>query len=236
MAFLRKRFGPNLTPKEKQERWWWLRPIEDPPGFWHGETFAQLVLFYMVTFVYQPIAPITSVFLLFCFLLIESGYRYQLIHNYPVEYDTGGQLWRYWIRFTLVSMVVAQLTLIGALVLKQSTYAGPALGPLLAITILFILYINAKHAVICEYLPTRECIIVDNERNETDDGGVLDMSFAINAYLQPSLKGNVVVPNLDEGVCYYTNHEDAVVEDGAASESSRKENCSNHNNERNHLN
>jgi calcium permeable stress-gated cation channel len=83
VALLRRCFGPNATKQERQQVWWWFHPLSDPPDFWHAETFAQLILFYMVFFVYNTIAPVVSFFLLACFLLIEAGYRYQFIHNYP---------------------------------------------------------------------------------------------------------------------------------------------------------
>jgi len=82
-------------------------------------------------------------------------------------------------------MVIAQLTLIGLLALKQNPYSAPALGPLLALTIMFILYINSEHSLVAGYLPTRECVERDDENSAE---GPMDMSFAKGAYLQPSLK------------------------------------------------
>jgi Calcium-dependent channel, 7TM region, putative phosphate len=200
LALVRRFVGPRITPNERQQTWGYFNSLEDPPEFWHAETFAQLILFYMVTFVYQPIAPIVCFFLCLCFTIIESGYRYQLIHNYPVKFDTGGRLWQNWIKFTLASMIISQLTLVGLLLLKQNPYAGPAIGPLLALTILFIVYINSKHAMISEFLPTSECVRMDRQYNAN---GPIDMSFVKNAYLQPSLQKKIVEPDYDEGIDYY---------------------------------
>jgi calcium permeable stress-gated cation channel len=187
VQFLRKYIGPRLTKKERRLSYGILHPLECPPDFWHAETFAQLILFYMISFVYSPIAPITSVVLCFCFLLLESGYRYQFVHNYPKAHDSGGRIWKFFITFTLISMVIAQLTLIGILSLKQSHYAGPAMGPLFAITILFILFINDQHAKVSEFLPTRDCILKDSENMENPN---FNMNFVKNAYLQPSLRNS----------------------------------------------
>jgi hypothetical protein len=197
VSFLRRYFGPRLTRKERSRPWGLLHPLNCPPDFWHAETFAQLILLYMVSFVYSPIAPITSIFLCFCFLLLECGYRYQFVHNYPKAHDTGGQIWKYFIKFTLASMVVAQLTLIGLLSLKQSHYAGPAMGPLLAITILYIIFLNGQHAKVSEFLPTRDCILRDSE-NATNDQSFFHMDFAKNAYLQPSLRSDPIEPEYDD--------------------------------------
>jgi hypothetical protein len=91
-ALLRRCFGPRLTAKQRREQWGFLKPLDLPPDFWHAETFAQLIVFYTVFFVYSATAPVTSIFLLFCFILNESGYRYQFIHNYPRPFDTGGKV------------------------------------------------------------------------------------------------------------------------------------------------
>jgi Calcium-dependent channel, 7TM region, putative phosphate len=195
VSLLRRFFGPRLTAKERRRKWGWLYSLDDPPEFSHAETFAQLILLYMVSFVYSPIAPITSIILCFCFVLLESGYRYQFMHNYPRGLDTGGRLWKHFIAFTLAGMVVAQLTLIGLLALKQSQFAGPALGPLLATTILFIMFINAKHGTVSEYLPTRDCILRDSENTAE---GPMDMDFVKGAYLQPSLQNKAVQPEYED--------------------------------------
>jgi hypothetical protein len=194
MAFLRQHVGPNLTKKERQETWAGINSLEDPPEFWHAETFAQLILYFMVFFVYAPIAPVTTFFLYFCFILLESGYRYQFIHNYPRPFDTGGKLWLVFIQFTLACMLISQLTLIGLLILKKSFYAGPAMGPLMAVTILFVIFINRKHTLVTKHLPTRDCIIVDRIHSEN---GVDNNYFARGKYLQPSLRATRVEPDYD---------------------------------------
>ena len=91
-AMLRKVMGPRATAKERSKAWMWIYSLEDPPEFWHAETFAQIqILYVMIFFVYAVIAPITTFVLLFCFILLEAGYRYQFFHNYPLAFDTGGQ-------------------------------------------------------------------------------------------------------------------------------------------------
>jgi hypothetical protein len=72
-ALIRRFVGPNLTAKERQKKWKGLYSLEEPPSFWHAETFSQIVLFYVVFFVYSTMSPITSVFLAGCFVILESG-------------------------------------------------------------------------------------------------------------------------------------------------------------------
>jgi Calcium-dependent channel, 7TM region, putative phosphate len=60
MAFLRRYFfGPNLTEEERKKSWRFFCSLEDPPEFWHAELLAQIMLFFVVFFVYSVIAPIT---------------------------------------------------------------------------------------------------------------------------------------------------------------------------------
>jgi Calcium-dependent channel, 7TM region, putative phosphate len=60
VAFLRRYFfGPNLTREERKKSWGWFNSLEDPPDFWHAELLAQIMLFFVVFFVYSAIAPIT---------------------------------------------------------------------------------------------------------------------------------------------------------------------------------
>jgi hypothetical protein len=98
MAWLRRRVGPNLTEKERNTVHMGMRPLSNPEEFRHAEVFGQAILYFMVFFVYSTMAPITSFFLAFCFLLTGSGYRNQFFYNYPTTPDSGGKLWSNFIR------------------------------------------------------------------------------------------------------------------------------------------
>lgn len=193
LAFLRRFFGPRLTAKERRTSWGWIKSLEDPPDFWHAETFAQLILYYIVFFVYATIAPITSFFLFVCFLILESGYRYQFIHNYPRSFDTGGRLWMHFIHFVLASMLISQFTLVGLLSLKKNKFAAPAMGPIIAMTILFTIYINSRHAKVTKFLPTYNSMKID----ERDQKLLLDPNFAKGLYLQPALQHPTTEPDFN---------------------------------------
>ena len=195
MAFLRRYIGPNLTEKERRRTWGYLNSLEDPPDFWHGETFAQIVLYFVVFFVYcTGIAPVTSFFLYFCFILLESGYRYQYIHNYPRGFDSGGTLWRSFLYFCFGSLIIGELTVMGLLSLKAAYYAVPAMSPLIAATVLFIFFINGVHSRVSLYLPTRDCMVLDDRFKQEGR----DLDFVVNAYLQPALRDDVVEPDYDD--------------------------------------
>jgi hypothetical protein len=193
-AFLRHFMGPRLTEKERKRPWGWLYPLDNPPDFWYAETFAQIILYFMVYFVYATIAPVTSIFIYPCFYLMEWGYRFQYIHNYPRAFDTGGRMWRFFMHFVLCSLLIAILTLIGVLLLKESVYAAPALGPLLAINIMFIIFINGKHSSVSEFLPSRDCVLHDSRF--MDEGKSYD--FVQDAYLQPALRAQCIQLDMDD--------------------------------------
>ena len=165
--------------------------LEDPPEFWHAEVSAQLMLFFVVFFVYSTIAPITCVFLFFCFLICESGYRYHFIHNHAPTPDSGGKLWQGFIQVLLASMIIGQCTLFGLLILKSTVWALPALAPLGVLTVLFIIYTIPKRNHVATHLPTLKCVTVDKKNKED---GITISQFAAHEYLQPALKAEPLWP------------------------------------------
>ena len=142
------------------------------------------MLFFVVYFVYATIAPISSWFLFGCFGICESGYRYHLIHNNHPYPDSGGRLWQSFIQVLMASMLIGELTLVGLLILKQAFYAVPTLAPLMAITILFMIFVIPKRNQAARNLPTMLCVEID--RKNAEEGNTV-ASFATLKYLQPSL-------------------------------------------------
>jgi hypothetical protein len=192
MAFFRRYIvGPRLTAKERRKTYGMFNSLEDPPEFWHAEIFAQVILFFVVFFVYSTIAPITSFFLCGCFLICESGYRYHFIHSYKTTPDSGGKLWQGFIQVLMVSMFIGELTLVGLLVLKKTVYAIPALAPLIAITFLFSIIVIPKRRHVASHLPTMMCVELDKKNSEEENA---NSHFAAREYLQPDLRAEPVHP------------------------------------------
>jgi hypothetical protein len=98
MAWIRHRVGPNVTKNERNMVYMGIHPLSNPAEFRHAEVFGQAILYFMVFFVYSTMAPITTFFLAFCFLLAGIGYRNQFFYNYPTTPDSGGKLWSNFIR------------------------------------------------------------------------------------------------------------------------------------------
>jgi hypothetical protein len=88
-------------------------------------------------------------------------------------------------------MIIAQFTMVGLLALKQAAIASALMFPLLIITILFTYYINQKHFLMTEFLPTRECLASDLKNNCE---GLMDFSFVRRKYVQPELREKELLP------------------------------------------
>lgn len=116
-AFARRFVGPRLTEKERKRKWFFIHPLEDPPPFYLADFFAQIILFYVIFFVYSSTSPITCVFLFGCFLILECGYRYHFIHNFKNEADSGGRIWKGFINLLMSSVVIGQVSLIACEIL-----------------------------------------------------------------------------------------------------------------------
>jgi hypothetical protein len=185
VAWIRGMIGPNLTEKEKNTTWMGLSPLSDPIAFEHASIHAWNILYFMVLFVYAPIAPITSFFVGLCFILMEIGYRHQLIYVYPVRPDSGGKIFASFLHLILTCIIVAQVVLIGLLGIKESPVASALIIPLIVITIMFTIYVKQKHWAITDNLPGRICLKVDMENEEQ---GGLETDFLRGAYTQPDLK------------------------------------------------
>ena len=68
---------PNLTEEERSRSvFGFFRPLNDPLDFSYPEIGANNVLYFMVLFVYTAMAPLVNWFLAFCFVLMNSAYRY----------------------------------------------------------------------------------------------------------------------------------------------------------------
>jgi hypothetical protein len=193
MAFARRFVGPKLTAKERRKSWKMFSSLEDPPEFFHAEVLAQIILFYVVFFVYATIAPIACLFLWLCFLICESGYRYHFIHNNKTSPDSGGKLWAGFIQVLLVSMLIGQLTLMGVLGLKKAVYAVPALAPMLAITILYMILVSPRRMHVSNFLPTIQCVELD----QLNSGEHSNVDFLKGEYLQPALKHRRLFPDVN---------------------------------------
>mmetsp|Transcript_12969 Transcript_12969/g.31598 ORF Transcript_12969/g.31598 Transcript_12969/m.31598 type:complete len:1086 (-) Transcript_12969:153-3410(-) len=196
-AFLRRFVGPRLTKKERKRKWHFIYSLEDPPPFHMADFFAQIVLFYVILFVYSSTSPITCVFLFGCFLINEMGYRYHFIHNFKTEADSGGRIWTGFINLLLSSVIIGQLTLIGLLLLNQAFYSVPALAPLLIITILYWASVQPKRMRVASRLPAVQAKEVDRARRIAAESSSTFNKLK-DVYMQPTLQQPILLPDTDD--------------------------------------
>uniref|UniRef100_A0A7S2Y2R3 CSC1/OSCA1-like 7TM region domain-containing protein n=2 Tax=Entomoneis paludosa TaxID=265537 RepID=A0A7S2Y2R3_9STRA len=209
MAFLRKYLGPNLTEKERSKAFMGLRAMSDPAPFIHPKFTSQLVLYFIILFVYAVISPITPLITGICFLFMSSMYKHQFIFNYP-KTDSGGKLFANFIQIAISCMLIAQITIFGLLGLKKAAKQLPIYIPLLCITILFNMYIKQMHFRVAQFLPTHEGLTEDLHLNED-----FDYSFLEGAYIQPALAAEPrLAPDasLTENIDTNKPHEEALID------------------------
>ena len=131
-----------------------------------------------------------SYVMIIVFLLLLVTYSNQFIFVYSSKSDQGGVLWSKMMKITLFSMMLAQVTLIGIMSIKQSSISSTLLVPLAWITLFFSLYLELQHYKVTNFLPSTKC-----RRIDAANKGTLDMSFLQGQYVQPALKTKIVEPN-----------------------------------------
>jgi hypothetical protein len=175
--------GHNLTDKERSETFMALRALDDPLEYFYGkELGSKITLLFMVLFVYGCMSPITCWFTLIVFGLLAIGLRNQCIYIYPVMNDSGGKLWINFTRLSIIMMIIAEIKLFVAILLKEAFVAAVLMLPLIFMSILFDVYFKRRHSV-TQFLPIGECAAVDQKHQQ--EAAARDW---YGAYLQPALK------------------------------------------------
>jgi len=184
--------GPRLTEAERRTTWMGLRPLADPLPYEHAEGLSSVVLLFIAFFVYATLAPITSIFAFLCFVCGGIALRHQFIFVYPTVPDSGGKLWIQFMQIVPVSLLIAELTIVGLLALKKVPVASSAMIPLVIVTVLFNIYIRQKHFSATDFLPGIDCVEADRKNNQD---GPMDMRFISNQYKQPELRDKNLWPS-----------------------------------------
>uniref|UniRef100_A0A7S4JEF4 CSC1/OSCA1-like 7TM region domain-containing protein n=1 Tax=Odontella aurita TaxID=265563 RepID=A0A7S4JEF4_9STRA len=189
-AWIRGKFGPNLTEKERETPWMGLTPISVAPEFDFADVQANLILYYMIMFVYSVLAPITIFVMGGAFLLFSMCYRHQLFFVYSTENDSGGLLFVHFARLVVACMIFAEITLMGVLLLQKGAVAGPAMLPLIIITVLFNMYMKQQHYRVTENMPSILCV-----EEDVSNIGEIDLDFVKGEFLQPALQTRYLQPD-----------------------------------------
>ena len=121
MGLLRRKFGPNLTARDRDKvLWGFLRPLSNPKDFKYGKSMSnKLILLFMVYLVYSVIAPLVSFVTALCFALLEVLCRHQFIYVYRPKPDSGGLLFLEFIKILTICLLIAELTGASILLLHE---------------------------------------------------------------------------------------------------------------------
>ncbi len=167
-----------------------IKPLTEPDEMDFPVVFAETVLLLMILLVYSCIAPIMSYVMLMIFVVLLVTYMNQFIFIYSATNDQGAVFWSKMIKIILLCMLIAQVTLIGVMGIKESALSSTLLIPLFCATVLFALYLEQQHYKVTNYLPSTICRLTDDENR-----GTLDYTFLSGQYIQPALKAKPMQPD-----------------------------------------
>ena len=190
IAFARTCVGPNLSEKERNTTFMGLKPLTAPAEMDFPMVFAENILYLMILLVYSCIAPIMSYVMLLIFTMLLVTYTNQFIFIYNAASDEGGVLWSKMVKIILLCMLIAQVTLVGIMSIKQSVLSSTLLLPLIGFTILFALYLEQEHYKVTFFLPSTNCRHADIANQDK-----LDKTCLSGQYVQPALWTKVLVPS-----------------------------------------
>jgi hypothetical protein len=212
-SVFRANLGRRLTEKERKHSVGILRPLSCVDKVYFSRVQSRYLLYFMILFVYTTISPLVNWFCVFLFLFASCVYRYQFVFNYPDTPDSGGEMWLYFVRVILACILIAQLTLVGFLGLKESAIGVGLMIPLVVVTCLFMIYLGQRHFRIGKHLPAQACLSQDLA-NQDDD---VDYEEFRNQYKNPSLMARFLDADWDSGKEMPTRSVTLAVDDGAAS-------------------
>jgi len=208
-AFFRRHLGRRLTKKERALSSGPFHPISVVNKMVYSRLMNRYVFYYLVLYVYSAMTPIINWFTLVLFLFAGSVYRHQFIYIYPNTPDSGGQMWLIFMNVQLICIIIAQVTLLAFLTIKQSWWAV-AMIPLLVIQSLFIVYLHQRHFKIGAVLPAYTALEQDLENTEKS----VDFSVFKDEYVHPALKEPFLDADWDAGKFEDKEEDDNSVENG----------------------
>ncbi|RKP10034.1 hypothetical protein THASP1DRAFT_22202 [Thamnocephalis sphaerospora] len=134
------------TPRTLQYR-------RTPLSFPYFYYFPLHILMLVVSMIYAVINPLILAFATIYFAVAYLVFKHQFAYAYVRRYETGGRYWRKAFAYTIDSLVLMQLTMIGILSVKQMTYASLALAPAIIATVAFRIWCHRRFDRRIKFLP-----------------------------------------------------------------------------------
>jgi len=187
-AGIRKLLPPNKTEDERAEDVTFINiftfaPLCNPGNMDYTALFSDVILMFIILFVYAVLAPLACFVMTFGFFCLQLAYRNQVIFIYDPSNDTGGKLWPKVAGYIIVTMLISQVTIFGVLALKEGSIQSTLMIPLIVLTILFWRYMGQQHFRVANTLPIVEC----HERDDENKRNEMNYDFVLGAYKQEAL-------------------------------------------------
>lgn len=195
LAYLHRKIAPQITPRERENPWLFLKPLWFPDEFEQSKLLAEQFFVFLLIVVFAPIAPLVAYMALVYFALCDVVYRRQLLFVHDPSFNTAGVYWPRIFDAIILALLVGQITIIGVLGIKQSP-AAVFLISLPILTLQFKSYIKTSLDRVSLHLPLNECCRVDRSRSGRDESA---WAFLDNAYSQPAMQErDLMVPEHTE--------------------------------------
>lgn len=186
VGFLKKKFLAK-TPKE-------LLLAEVPPLIDYAVTYSPALLVFIIGYCYASLAPLVLVFATFYFGLGFFVAKYQALYVIVNGYESGGLFWPIVFSRVCIGLIVGQLTLLGALGLKQVPAQASALLPLPFLSFYFYRYALQAFEHRSFYMTVEECHEVDlpflaaaKKDDALETGNALPTTLGTTAYVQKEI-------------------------------------------------
>lgn len=187
MGTLHALVAPSYAKKPEPQPWLFLTPLNYESELEAPFSLAQMYLIFLLVVVFAPIAPLVGYAGALFFVSAELIYRrFFLFVNRP-KWNTQNSMGAFWeplFSYTLVALAMAQVTLIGLLLLRSAGYITVLLSLGLPwCTFLFYWYSMTlfNFARASDYLPLDQCCDVDDERKDEN------FAFLDGVYQQPAM-------------------------------------------------
>ena len=180
--------APKVTWRQQESAWFGLREVNQPGPMAVASKLGSAFLVFLLGLVYAPLAPLLTYFAGLYFLVAEVIHRRQALYVYDPFMESKALFWPKLYDFMLAACIIAQLTLLGVLSLKESPAAAVIL-PLTIATATAFSCISRRFNQESMYLAIDRAVEMDATREEEEGFDA--------AYYQPELfEGYVMEPEL----------------------------------------
>jgi len=149
----------------------------------YGWQLPYHLLIFVIVLSYAVVQPVILPFGMVFFAIGYCVWKHQYLYVYIPEVESGGAYWSQVFRYLTASLFIGQLTIIGAISLKQGFEQVPVLAPLPFLTALFFSYYTSRYHGSLRHLAIEVAARVDRQ-TAFEPGALQRLRLA---YIGPSL-------------------------------------------------